>query len=41
MQQFIAKVIQSARDKTAKVTVQRTVKHHKYPQVNFEFLKKL
>lgn len=38
MQQFIGKVIQAARNQTAKVVVQRNVKHSKYPQVRLQFL---
>ena len=37
MQQFIGKVIQAARNQTAKVVVQRNVKHKKYPQVILQF----
>ena len=33
MQQFIGRVIQAARDKTAKVAVERSVKQNKYLKV--------
>jgi hypothetical protein len=41
MQNFIARVIRSAKDKTAKVAIEKTIKHPVYPKVSKRLLRRV